>query len=492
MAAADSQAKTISLVIFVVLTVITSCLAYYFWNQTDMLTQQAQAAKKSESEANQKAATTKKEYEELRQSIGIEPKDSHASVMTLVNADLQTAKTNDERRRQKPTYAHYTDALKYLHGELDASDKRVAAAEKDATDLRDKLKTTKETYDAEVAKYRQAQEAAKKDLGDEQSKFLAQLGKKDEENDELRNQNVFLRDKVTQLTRDIEDTLKKGERERIKDQAIIDNLKREAERRQTIQFEHKDAEIILVQEAGNAAQIDIGLDDGVRQGLTFGVYGRDVGGNPYKLPKANAEVVRILGPHKSLVKITGNSITNTILPGDLLFNPVWSPGDRESVAIVGKIYMDDDNEPDNERFMQLIRDLGGKVDSWVDLKTGKVMGKPITTQTGWLVEGEIPDPSEKAFRPEETKLDKEIFRSSDTLKRQAREAGVRIVNARNFLTYMGYQALQQTIPYGREYQFLHGKRRPRLVDKLPEDQIKEAEREPPRAPAGGATTPPAK
>lgn len=468
----DSQAKTISLVIFVLLTVVGGVTAYYFWSQTDVLTQQANDAKGKLTKANQDLASAKNDYEELRKRVGLEPPDNAKTVLDAADKELKTPDAGEDRKAKNPEYPHFSGAIKYLHAELKASDGRVRALEQETLNLRNELKATKEKYDIEVAKSKQALDDKTAELAGESAKFIAELNKKDEQVDQLRFESLDFRDMNEQLRRNLTTQKAEYDSNLAKQQAITEELRRQSDKRTETQFEHQDGKIVQVLRGGTEANIDLGLSDGVRIGLTFGIYGKDVGGNPYLLPKANCEVVRLLDSHRALVKVRDNEVTDPVVAGDLLYNPVWSPGDKESVAIIGKIYLDSDDEPDNDQFMKLIEDQGGKIDAWVDVKTGKLMGGDITVKTGWLVVGEIPEGGQENLRAEEVAVNKDIFKNSSILRGKAREAGVRQINIRNFLTYLGHQTPEATVASGKEYQYFYGKKREKIVDKLEEKSDK--------------------
>jgi RNA polymerase sigma factor (sigma-70 family) len=85
--------------------------------------------------------------------------------------------------------------------------------------------------------------------------------------------------------------------------------------------------VIRLDRAGKTSYINLGSDDRVTPGLTFGVHGVGPNGKPVPLVKGTVEVVRVLGRHLSQAQVTSvaDAARDPILPGDLLFNPSWHP-----------------------------------------------------------------------------------------------------------------------------------------------------------------------
>ena len=79
--------------------------------------------------------------------------------------------------------------------------------------------------------------------------------------------------------------------------------------------------------------------------------------------------------------------TSPIAKGDQLFNMSLSTGEREHVAFAGIIDLDGDGRPDNEQFIKILEKNNLIVDAYLDLKTGTIKGKKMTTATQLRVVG---------------------------------------------------------------------------------------------------------
>ncbi|MGL4461357.1 MAG: hypothetical protein ACRC1K_04330, partial [Planctomycetia bacterium] len=198
----------------------------------------------------------------------------------------------------------------------------------------------------------------------------------------------------------------------------------------------RDGSVVAVTDAGRKIYIDVGLKQGVRAALMFGVYGLDVGGNPLQYPKAAIEVSEVLDQNSSVARLIFASVSDPILPGDLLFNPIWSIGDNETIAVAGVIDLTGDGRPDNAEFKRVVEENGGRVESEIEIDTGKLRGQ-INVRTGWLVIGE-PLKAPADAKPEDEARVKTYNDSMQSMRVNAGDAGVRVINARNFLSYLSY------------------------------------------------------
>ncbi|MFO0945994.1 MAG: hypothetical protein U1D30_08615 [Planctomycetota bacterium] len=470
MASAENQGKTIALVIFAVLFVVSSVVAYIFFDKVDQLEQQANEARTKQAASDRAANESKTAYEDLRGKVAGKEGDTHETIMGLVKADLESAasKLNEQRRQAKPIYDNYTSALTYLHTELTQSDARVKTLEETNAKLEEELKSVKSKYDTEVATARQATDTKTQELLAREKELVDINSEQEGRITDLTRRYGQLRDQNEQYRNDIEGMKKTHGRAIADTQRIIEQYRDKEILSNQIKFSGSDGEVVQLEQDGKQAYVNIGSDDGVQSGLTFGVYGKDVGGNPYEMPKASLEIVRILGPHRSLGRVTGEKPENAVLPGDLLYNPIWNMGNRESIAFVGLMYLDDDKNEDSEKFKQLVESLGAKVDAFADIKNEKTVGK-ITVDTGWLVVGDIPEDADKEeLDPKMARVIAFLRGAKRDLFQQARDNGVRLINVRNFMTYMGHNKPDNRVGSGAEYRYFYGKKRPPLVDKGPQ------------------------
>ncbi|OAI46638.1 hypothetical protein AYO44_11015 [Planctomycetaceae bacterium SCGC AG-212-F19] len=189
--------------------------------------------------------------------------------------------------------------------------------------------------------------------------------------------------------------------------------------------------------------LNLGSADFVKPGLTFSVFGEGEY-KPTAERKAALVVVEVTDAHRCRARVTEikNAARRPIVAGDQLYNPAWTPGLRERVALAGRIDLQCDGRDNTAAFIQALEKEGMIVDAWIDLKDMSVKGarKAITLQTSYLILGDMPDLDEaQAAQLSEAELEKQL-----TLRQlicefrdQAIQKGVTVVNARRFMALAG-------------------------------------------------------
>jgi hypothetical protein len=464
--AQGSGKGTIAIVTLFLFVIVELVGVWYFWDKSDKLEQTASEAKKSADDARKEANTTKNNYGELRGfTIGAKHEADHAAAINEIKANITGQSIGEQRRKD---FDNTITAIQYLVGEVRAADAANQKLQEENGQLQADLKSIRERYNEQVnvaENARKAREAEvieitakdKEHIDQLQTQFDAVNLEKGRIQIQLEEERRVAAEKVKQLT-------KQGA-----DMALtIMQLKREKAADAAKKFEHADGRVEMVTNGGQEATINLGFQDGLRLGMTFGIYGKDKGGNQEMLPKANLEVVRIKGQREAIGRITDSKIADPVIPGDLLFNPIWDPGKLESIAIAGLIYLDDDREPDNAAFKRIVEELYHcKIDAEFNFRTLLNVGA-ITPQTGWLVIGDIPDSEEAGEDQRRVQLYRAIADEASKMRREADSAGVRVVNVDNFLSYMGKQIPTRTIPGGEEAKLLYSPKATRRPAKATE------------------------
>jgi len=228
----------------------------------------------------------------------------------------------------------------------------------------------------------------------------------------------------------------------------------------------------IVRREKDVVYIDIGSSDGLRAGTTFSIFPAERGGNlpssargeikidltgkvsvgdgrladaPPEM-KGAIEVMDVIGPTASSCRITYelDPVRNPIRPKDNLFNPAWTPGMKEHIAIAGMIDLNGDGLDDNDEFIRMLEKQGVVVDSYIDLKDRQIKGKGITLQTSYLILGPSPD-LDGTFNTggidtggdPRSIVKREVINQMTKMQNQAKELGVQPMSARRFLSMNG-------------------------------------------------------
>lgn len=450
----EGQGWKIGVIVFFVFTIVFAILWYVYYDKYNRELQTAAEARKNMDAAKKETNTIKQQYDALREaSVGARTDADHDTVLKLIKGELSAPKLSDARKTQSPQYPSLISGLEHAQKELGREEGRSKELEQNLGKTQIDLKAVQSQYDAEKQKIEQARQTGNTERLTDVAK-LQEINKQLEADvDSARNRATLAADELEKTKANLTQKLARAEQKNRELTLIVDQLREEEDAKNNIRFSAEDGAIVTVTPAGDQAYVNIGKDDGARTGLTFGIYGIDVGGNPLVLPKASIEITRILDSHRAIGKITyTDKHQKPVVPGDRIFNGVWNRGDKESVAFVGIMHLDDDNIPDNEDFRKLVNDLGGKIVAEMNMKTGQVNGR-LDVHTGWLVVGDIPDLAKYEKDEVMKKLINDLTAAESVMRGQARENGVRVVNQRNFLAYMGHNAPWMTVPAGEEHNY---------------------------------------
>ncbi|MFT3879857.1 MAG: hypothetical protein QM703_09375 [Gemmatales bacterium] len=234
------------------------------------------------------------------------------------------------------------------------------------------------------------------------------------------------------------------------------------------------AHIVAYQPGTDMALIDLGSSVRLPIGLTFSVHERDAQGITNPQPKAEVQVVRILGDQLAQVRITRMARPDSfnmpppagdmspdletkywdkyytsdsrdfvrsnkpLFKGDLLFNVVWDPTRRTRVALVGDFDLNGDGTDDIMELISFLRSQGADVDLYLDKANSyKPKGK-LDFATDLVVLGDVAMVNPRAnLNQIATNRGTELVRESQAIQKEAIEKGIRIVQLPRFLNEIG-------------------------------------------------------
>jgi len=152
-----------------------------------------------------------------------------------------------------------------------------------------------------------------------------------------------------------------------------------------------------------------------------------------ELIKGMVEVTEVTGPYTARARITYETapIRNPLTRGDQLFNMTLNSGEKEHVAFAGIIDLDGDGRPDTEAFIRMLERNNLIVDAYLDLKTGEIKGKGMTSGTRFLILG--------ADAPVEVGRVK-------TMVKAAKTNGSQIIDSRVFMSLIGIKPPRNATP----------------------------------------------
>lgn len=202
--------------------------------------------------------------------------------------------------------------------------------------------------------------------------------------------------------------------------------------------------VVRLDRSGTVAWINVGTADNVKPQVRFSIFQDKGNGTPTGDLKGSAQVTEVTGDHMAKVQITytRDPNHNPILPGDLLFNPTWSPASREHVAVAGLIDLTGLGTDNTAEFVRSLERLGVTVDAYLDLKELAVKGKGMTIQTTYLIVGDRPTLDAQGALQDKSKVEavQNINDKVSQLTEEAVKLGVQVIPYRRYLTLTGFRA----------------------------------------------------
>ncbi len=203
-------------------------------------------------------------------------------------------------------------------------------------------------------------------------------------------------------------------------------------------------EITWVNQRNSAVWINLGRADALTRQVSFSVFPPDVTSLTDKgSKKAKIEVTQILGDHLAEARVVDDDPANPIIPGDKIFTPLWSPGEKRHVALAGLMDIDGDGRSDLHTVLNLIAVNGGVVDCYID-DDGKIKGTngkegKITVNTSCLILGNEPDERSSTRQ-------REAFTK---LQHDADDLRLETMQLSELLQRMGWKNTSRVIRYGK-------------------------------------------
>jgi hypothetical protein len=306
-----------------------------------------------------------------------------------------------------------------------------ATDQKTIVDLRNDLNKAGVDREKATAARGQAEASLKKN----QSELLTAQG----EAAGLRKENTELKDKLAKREAQLAAV---SERSGV-DVGALEAQALDGKALQLLKAWRKDWQIVQMDRKGTSPYINLGSADRVVPQLTFSIHAAGPDGRLTPAPKGTLEVVRVVGPHLSRVRITSvkDAAADPILKGDRLFNPTWDPTLHKHVAVAGLIDLAGDGRDNTAEFVRALERQGTVVDAYLDLsgKDVTTKGKGITVSTDYLIVGDPVDGSRHP-RARDGDFAKKADAAVTAAKAKAQANGVTIIGLRKYLDLIGYRS----------------------------------------------------
>ena len=343
--------------------------------------------------------------------------------------------------------------------------KKVEADKKDAEEAKDKeivaLKVSFDTLSKKLdgdLRRGLADIGAKQGLAEEEGKKREDLANLKEaatrKAEQLEKKLKIAEDKLVLVTKEKKDAIADRDEFQSKlsalyektgfDAKAVEAASLDAEARKILASWTKSWQIVDLDRRGDNAYISLGNNDGVSPQVTFSIHSVGPNGKLNPIPKGTVEVVRIMGSNQSQARITSvrDAKKDPILKGDRLFNPTWDPNRRRHVAIAGLADLGGDAADSSEDLRRLLARQKVSLDAYVDtnLKDKKptLVGKGVAVTTDYLIIGGSLE-SVRDDRSKDKVYVAEYNRLIDKLREEAKNNGVAVISLQRYLDMIGYQ-----------------------------------------------------
>ncbi len=445
-----------ALVVFVISTVVLGITTYMFHREYS-----DRAAKITELEGkagtlNQSIKKADDEIQALTNQTGnkfevkLDPSNpkNATSVVGAAFADMERFGKDFAGTTYQQTLQKLREAVDAGVADVASKAAQVASLQKDLNDQRDRLNKQVDTH-------RTAQEKSEADLRTTVASRDEKLNGKQVEIDRFKAEN-------NQLVGELAQEKEGREKERKGLQTLIgqletriDVMRGKIDTLEGVSFEVADGLVRRVENASNSVWIDLGEADGLKTRMTFSVYSKESQGvgRGAEDVKGKIEVTRLLGDHMAEARIVENDLYRPIVPNDLIYTPIWSPGLIEKFALVGMVDLDNDGKSDREQFKHLLAVSGAVLDNEItDLGERLPADGKITVHTKFLVLGDIPDPTTLVSEKEKD-INRKLTDHLTELRKEARANGVRIIKINDFLAHIGFQSKRRLFRPGEQRPF---------------------------------------
>ncbi len=450
----NQQGVVITLIVFIVLTLILGVTTYFGFKGLSEKKQelaQVQGDLKNATSENSSWATAFKKAKDAAGFAGLS--DGHADLAALADKMIERVKALDvnagafqESGNAAVVATTYEDALaklaanlKQKNAELVVAQNAVAAAEAAMNAEVEKSAAQKKEFDDKVA---QMQAGFDKSLADAKASYdelTASFNTQTQEVDRLKAQTKEAIATAKQETADYKETATKFAE-------INADLAERIDQLSNAEFERADAQVVYADQQNKIVRLNVGTEDGIRPLTTFNVFPSDavdVGGAK---SKGSVQVVAALGPHECEARILEDEMSSPIMAGDLVYTPLWRPGEKIRYALDYNLDVNGDGRSDLDEIIGLIKLSGAEVAAHIDAD-GKVQGA-IDSRVYRLVvsETEIVDVLKKNASLDQATKD-QILQTREAFLDAAQENGVRSMTLSDFLARVGYKKPAQVTRY---------------------------------------------
>lgn len=444
---------TVSLIVFMVLSLILGVTTYIGAKGTSEKKMEVASLKKQTSEAQSLNSSMKSDLSGIKEKLGYGAVEDNNQLVETMKTDVVAALGTVEDN------ASYREAVSRLAENLKWKKKRSVVG----VNL-DEINGDTINYASEQLKAEDLDDSHNQMTDDQQKNFADVEGDiKREHSDALTAANTSkeeLSGSLAEQKKEL-DAVETKTKEEIrvakqetadwkesadKFQGLNEQLRKKADELANVDFTRADAKIVYADQVLKTARLNVGEKDGVRPMTTFNVFNPDAIDMGTEVAKGSVQVVRSIGDHLCEAKILEDEMSNPIMPGDLVYTPLWRPGKKVKYALDYKLDIDGDGLSDLDQIMSIIQSSGAEVAAYID-DDGKPQGE-ITNDVYRVIRADqnITDTlAHDSSRNEEQR--ESLQREDQKFLDQAKELGIEEIFLADFLKSIGYKETAKITRY---------------------------------------------
>jgi hypothetical protein len=430
MASRENQGLQAFIIILTLATISLLVGVLLLNNKRKTLTAERDAAQKQSSDAAQKMNQAQLDATAIKELSGFAPEQTIDQIREAYDADM--AKWGSgipaESRQYRTVLGNVFDESKKLAANL-------SSANDEMKKLKASLLAVENEKETQVKKFQTEMEQIRADAAAQREKFGEDYARINGEKDDIQKQMDELRAEHDAAVTKLEAEKTQFENQIAKLEQSVDKLKLGVPNPD--QFaQPADGRVTGVSQRYATVYLDLGSADGLRPQVTFAVAEAGLEDAAAAEQKGSIEVTKIVGPHMAEARITSDTATNPIMPGDRVFSQVWDRGRQVGIGIAGFVDLDKDRKSDLDKLKSIVAASGGVVDAAPD-ETGKKQGS-LKVSTRYLVLGDFPDDARLA----------DLRTTWNDLTQEAESLGVETISLDEFLSVMGWQVEARSIVMG--------------------------------------------
>lgn len=451
MAGRENQGLQIALILFVMITVVLAVTTYIYYRKAEEKIKEAASANDARKTAAAEADAHAKATELLKVALGASSKN--AAEIDQIRAGLMgsTVAVKDDIKKIEDKFnadmqlfaadfageKNYTTLPDHLFQIINSKSVAIADGLAREATLRDE---SAKAVQGQAEKTKKAEEALQLAFADK-DKVKADF---DVERGRFTTETAALGTSVSEKAKELKEKTDTFTKEKTTLENQVVNLAKLNEgfttkikgmREET--FEVPDGKITWVNQRTGTVTVDLGSADGLRRQTTFSVFSKDETNLNKGEAKGAIEVTRIVDAHLAECRIVSDNPADPLVPSDLVFSPVWHPGQTLRFALAGLIDYNGDGKSDRNLVTGLIQTNGGIIDAEVG-DDGKMTGN-MSVETRYLIVGKPPT---------ETSTD-EARRGFTKMQADADRLGVEKISVSKLLDFMGYKGEVSTVTLGK-------------------------------------------